>query len=61
MAEKERAPFKSGVTDFEAIRRRWVEIGATTLPIGSENGVDVTPRGRLAVRPEPGHYGAGYQ
>ena len=51
-----RAPFKSGVLDHEAVGKRYHEIIGDKR-IGGENGVDVTPQ---PVPPaEPGHYDYG--
>src|ERR1700693_1189979 len=54
----ESSPFKSGVTDYKEILKRWREIGST-LPIlpGTENGVDVTPQPE--EKKDPGHYDYG--
>jgi hypothetical protein len=42
MTEKERAPFKSSVTDYAAIRKRLEEIAQPWMPVqGSEHGVSV--------------------
>ncbi len=36
--------FKSNVTDYAEIRKRWREIGSTLPEPGKKNGVDVTPK-----------------
>lgn len=40
---KQRAPFKSGVTDFDELYKRVKEMGIRPI-VGNENGVDVTPK-----------------
>jgi hypothetical protein len=52
MTEKAPRPFKSGVSDYEALYKRIQELGIST-PIG-QNGVDTEPK--PAPPPESGHY-----
>ena len=56
---KPREPFKSGVTDFDALNRRVKELGIRPI-VGDQNGVDVTPKPAAPTPTEPGHYDAGY-
>lgn len=42
MAERKPTPFKSGTTDYAAIRKRMEELGIFREQPGAINGVDVT-------------------
>lgn len=52
---KERAPFKSGVTDFDALRTRMDELGILPV-VGGKNGVDVSKPTEPATNPTDGGY-----
>ncbi|MGH6796581.1 MAG: hypothetical protein ACREDH_15610 [Methylocella sp.] len=51
---KPRAPFKSGVTDYDALHKRLRELGIDPYG-GAKNGVDITPKPQ-PPKPEIGHY-----
>lgn len=59
MTNRKSTPFKSGVYDFDELHKRYIEIGQRKPPIGSENGVDVTPKPETPVLPAD-YYGPFY-
>lgn len=57
-----RAPFKSGTSDYIAIRKRMEELGLIKPAEGEKNGVDITPpvEPNAPITPPSTYYGGYY-